>query len=208
MRIVKHLISAILAGFAIALGGAVSLAAGGGIPSALLGGLGILIVMIFDMSLFTMKTSDLMRANRDLERRIGKLAICIIGNVIGAVLCGIAFLFASNVPVLYDAATEMSEGLVAVVLQSMLGGLLVYTATHGYNRVSGGFAGCFIAILSFAAIEICGFSFAVTDIFHMAASGTFSFRMLMLAALEIFGNFLGVLIPVVLLAIRKRKENE
>ena len=41
MRIVKHFISALLAGFSIAVGGAVSASAGGGTVSALLGGLGI-----------------------------------------------------------------------------------------------------------------------------------------------------------------------
>ncbi len=208
MRIVKHFISALLAGFAIAVGGAVSASAGGGAVSALLGGLGILIVMIFDMSLFTMKTSDLARANRDMEKRIGKLALCMLGNGIGAVLCGLAFRFSAETAVTYDVEAELSVGILAVLLRSMLGGLLVYTATHGYNRVGGGFSGCLIAVFAFAAIELCGFSFAVTDIFYMTAAGVVSFETAMLAVLEIFGNFLGVLLPVVLFAIRRSPERE
>lgn len=205
MRIVKHFISALLAGFAIALGGAVSFSAGGGIASALLGGLGILIVMIFELSLFTMKTSGLTRAHRDLEKRVGKLVLCIFGNIVGALLCGFSFLIASDAPVLYDATAEVAQGFFAVLLQSIFGGLLAYTATHGYNRVSGGFAGCFIAVLAFAAIEICGFSFVVTDVFYMVAARNFSLDMLLLVVVETFGNFLGVLLPVLLLAARKHR---
>lgn len=207
MKFWGHFMPALLAGVAIALGEAVMLCAEAGVAGALISGVGILAVQAFNMSLFTVRAEDLLHSNRDFEKRLAKVFVAMLGNTVGAALVGYAFGFVSAFPIATLQLQSGGKDVFALLLRALFGGVLIYIAMHGYKRLSGGFSGCLIAVLSWAAMEICGFSFALADIFRFAATLKFSLEDTALCLLIMAGNVLGVLAAAGIHALRRDKND-
>lgn len=207
MKFMGLFMPALFAGIVMGLGGAVMLSVGAGPVAALLSGVGILAVQAFNMSLFTARTEELLRSNRDIERRIGKLCLTMLGNTVGAALVGLAFGFVSELEMQPMQVQTDTEGVFILLLRAFFGGMLLFVATHGYKRLSGGFAGCLLAVLAFATIELCGFSFALTEIFRSAATLVFSAKDTFFALLIMVGNTIGVLVTAWIHSLRRDKSD-
>lgn len=194
MRFIKTLAPAILAGVMIAFGGVVALSVENTVAAAILGSIGILAVLAFDMSLFTEKAESLLDGGRSVSKNLCKTLWSLFGNVVGAAIFGFLFSVINDTPVtFYSSMPEVKEMFILMV-RSVFGGMALYIALHGYRRLSGDFSGSLVAVSAFAASELCGFAFAVTETFRYAAAQIIHWRAAVYIVLIAIGNLAGVLV--------------
>lgn len=170
---------AIMAGVAIGIGGAVNLAAGRGIPGAVLFSVGLLAVLMFDYSLYTGKVCYLADG----------LPVILIGNLIGAVGVGL-LLRLTNVQV-GEAARMISlaklEEPWKAVPNGVLCNVLIYWGVEAYRKS----ASPIPTMLCVAVFVAAGFDHCVANAFYFAAGGVVSIRMIGFMALNVAGNTIG-----------------
>ena len=207
MRFVRHFVPSVFAGMVMALGTATATFAGLGALGILFGAFCVVAVQAFDLSLFTVRSAELFRHSSGVQRRFVKLCISVVGNLVGALLIGFALGCATEITVLPLAFEESIEGITALFLRAILCGVLLFVAMHGYKRLSGGFSGSLLACFAFSAAELCGLHFALTEVFRLAASGTFSAEGAFGIVLILLGNILGAILGAWLHSLRRDTED-
>lgn len=172
MKLFRTFISAILAGVAFSIGGAIylQLSDTSKFAAAFLFSIGILAVLFFDLAFFSDKASYIFKDPRHIDKRLTECFIVFFGNAFGAILSGLALS-----TVLGDAAKVIAKAALAsspmsIIIKSVICGMLMFIVFRGYARQSGGIAGCLIAIMSSMAFILCGFNNAITDVFFYAAA--------------------------------------
>ena len=163
MRIIKLIVSSALAGIAISIGGIAFLVSG----QAWTFPIGLFMVCLFELDLFTGKVSTVERLSR-----VPDLIIMVISNMFAAMLMGEVMRYAK--PQIVDAAVEIctrkvGEGFALVPL-AILCNVMIYTAVYSYNnrrsavRMFGLFFATFIFVL-------CGFEHCVANAFYFSLAG-------------------------------------
>lgn len=186
------MISSILAGFLIAMGGIVNLTLGG-IPGAVFFALGLMTIVTFQFSLFTGKAGLL--ASKQISPK--DLFIIWIGNFIGTMTCALMISAVPSGPGLTAKAAEiilLRSGQPAFVNLSLgiYCGLLMYIAVTGYKKTQN-YLFCIVPVAFFI---LCGFNHCVADMFYTALGATEWKHLLHLIPTTI-GNIIGCnLIPL------------
>ena len=194
MRFIRHLAPAVFAGFMIGFGGAVALSVQNTVVASLLGSVVLLAILGFDMELFTETAEKLLGSKRRLNRNLCMMFWTLFGNTIGAALFGFLYSFITTEPVSASAKLVDVKTIFAMVIRSVLGGMLLYVAVHGYRRLSGGFAGSIVAIGLYVPVQLCGFTFSVLEVFRYAAAQVVHWRAAVYIVILVLGNLLGVLL--------------
>ena len=215
MDFVFTLVSSILSGIAIAIGGAAYLAfySESVVIASMLFSIGFLAVVVFELNLFTDRIGFLFTQG-NIDRNINKMAIGFIGNVLGAFIMGIILMpeFKDSALPLFQAMAK--ENTFSCFLGSIICGMLIFIGIHGYRRANSGFTGCAILLFSATTIAVCNFDYAITNLFFISASfdsvTMYSKRIVdVLAAvlMPAIGNALGAMIFALLYRF-KNLENE
>ena len=135
-RIVNLFISAIAAGAAIAIGGAVFLSLDSKLAGALLFSLGLLTVVANGLSLFTGKVGY---APMNPPKYIIDLVIIWLGNYVGAAGFGLLYRL-TRAECVEKAQTivaaKLGDGLLSVFVLSIFCGILMFIAVNGYKKVT------------------------------------------------------------------------
>ena len=179
-RIVNLLISSVLAGVCIGLGGYVNLVMGG-IIGAVMFSFGLLSVVHYGLALYTGKSGFF--TNR---RELTDLLYIIAGNFVGCWLVSLIFDYAlpqyvENAQKIVDVIAGKS--LLAVFLLAIPCGFIMSTAVKFARE------GRFLPLLFGVPLFIvCGFRHSIADIFYYCAAMDFMFLPWLMA---ILGNFVG-----------------
>lgn len=189
------MILSILAGLMIAIGGVINLSIDGAL-GAFMFSLGLLIVLIFKLELFTGK-AGLLATN---EMKIGKLFKIWIGNFIGTAIVAILLTLTPKGVDLFEKSTQIvairnANDFYTNFVYGGFCGLMMYLAVSSYAL--GGLNPVY-AILPVAAFILCGFNHCVADMFYLNIGATALTDYLSLIPTT-FGNICGCyLIPLAL----------
>ena len=206
--LIKYLISGILAGLLIGIGGYAFLLARTRSISALpefLFSIALLTICTFQFSLYTGKICYLF--DNFNWKYLCELLMMLIGNLIGAALMGTMFYFCNSE---IDISIFMKNKLVnwyIVLLKSIGCGVLVYIAVEAFNKSKNILTGVLLLIMSVMTFMICGFEHSIADIFYTFASWTCNIKIILFILLVIAGNTIGGLIIPILRKIINKLES-
>lgn len=163
MSIIKLVISSALAGVAISIGGIAFLVSG----QAWMFPIGLFMVCLFELDLFTGKVSTVERLSR-----VPDLIIMVVTNMLAAMMTGEVMRYAK--PIIIDMAVKicekkMGEGLALIPL-AILCNVMIYTAVYSYKnkRSAEKMFGLYFATMIFV---LCGFEHCVANAFYFALAG-------------------------------------
>ena len=183
MKAISTLVSSILAGICIGLGGYVNLVMGG-IVGAVMFNFGLLSVVHYKYDLYTGKAGFFTN-----KVEFAELFLIIIGNFIGCWLVSLIFVQCSsdltNAQTIVD--TILGKSLIEVFLLAVPCGFIMSTAVAFARK------GQYLPLMFGVPLFIvCGFRHSIADIFYYCAANNFQLEPWLYAVL---GNFIGCNIP-------------
>jgi len=190
MKNFRLLISAIAAGIAIGIGGAVFLSLDNKIVGALFFSLGLLTVVSNGLALFTGKVGYL---PMNKPAYLLDLVIIWVGNYIGATLTGLAFHFTRAAKVdkaMSIVQAKLDDNLVSVFILSVFCGMLMFIAVNGYKKISD-WGRYLILVLPVAVFILSGYEHCVANMFYYAHALVFTPKALLWLAVMTVGNSVG-----------------
>jgi len=190
------LISAILAGIMIGIGGMVYLmlsAEGNKIAGAVLFSVGLFTIIIFKLHLFTGKVGYLPLPGEKAGDKAISIIITLIGNFIGTFIMGSAF--ASRLITTTEALKIVDEKLLMPITDAFLlaipCGILMFVAVEGYKRAESDAARAIIVIFCVSVFILSGFEHSIADMFYIAAVKAMNFKAIAFILVIVLGNAVG-----------------
>ncbi len=193
MRQGKVFLSAALAGVCIALGGTVYLSLENKVVGALLFTVGLFVICIFRLHLFTGKVCYVFGNG-------GAYAIDLIfvwlGNLAGTFLTATLEGLTRVGPALEAKAaalcqTKLEDGLLSVFILAIFCNMMIYIAVEGFNRAPHDLGRYLALFLGVAVFILCGFEHCVANMYYFSAAGAWSGRALLSLAAMTAGNAVG-----------------
>ena len=211
LEIARDVVSGVLAGMLISLGGAVFLACYpigeyGKFAGALLFSLALLCICMRGYALYTGKIGLILDSHKKAD--VSLLLLCLLGNLIGTVAFGflIGFIFPDSLKA--TAATlcenKLAQGYGFGLLRAVLCGILVYLSIDIYRKnksISG-------ILLCIPAFILSGYEHSIANMFYFSAAGIVSANAFGYLMMIVLGNSIGALIIPALLLIRPREKNQ
>ena len=191
---VKKIVSGILAGICIALGGTVFLSCESRYVGAVLFSVALLCICMQGYSLFTGKVGFL--PEKHDREAFSVLLLGLLGNLIGTVACGALIRYA--LPAVGDAAESMclvklTQAAPVTLIRGIFCGILMYLAVNVF-REKKTVAGIVFCIPAFI---LSGFEHSIADLYYFALSGMVSGKAFVFLWIVILGNALGgMLLPL------------
>ena len=213
MKYIKEYVSALLAGFIIAIGGCVYLSAESKALGACLFTIGLFIICTMGLNLFTGKVCYIFDhiggKKSDGVMPYGVLLVIIwLGNLSGTVLAGLMLRLTRIAPAITEKAaalceTKLSDDPLSIVVLAFFCNVLIYLGVESFKNVPhelGKYLALFLAIMVFI---LCGFEHCVANMFYFTAAGAWSLRAAAYLLLMTLGNGLGGLFFPVLRKVMK-----
>lgn len=194
MKHTETFCGAVLAGLAIGVGCTVYLSLDNRIAGAILFAVGLYMICVHGLYLFTGKVGYLADKGAGY---LPELGVIWLGNLAGTWLAGTA-LRMTRIQGVGEKAAAMcavknGDSLLSLLILGVFCGILMFAAVDGYKKCGHPLllAGCV------AAFILCGFEHCIADMFYYAAAGAWSLRSLLCVAVITLGNALGgMLIPL------------
>ncbi len=190
------LISAILAGIMIGIGGMVYLALdtqGSKIAGAILFSVGLFTIIIFKLHLFTGKVGYLPLPGESVLEKTISIAVTLVGNFIGTFIMGSAFagrlITTTNVLEMVDAKLMLS--IPDAFLLAIPCGILMFVAVEGCKKAEADSIKAVIVIFCVSVFILSGFEHSIADMFYIAAVKAINFKTLAFIFVIVLGNTVG-----------------
>ncbi len=194
----KHLLhaglSAVLAGIAIGIGGALYLSVDSSVVGALLFTVGLYSICVHGLHLFTGKIGYFF--DEDAKFR-AELPVILLGNFLGTGAAAL-LLRATRAKKIAERAAELcdvkvKDSLGSLFILAVFCGLLMYIAVDGYKKTQN-------PILLYACVSafiLCGFEHCIADMFYFSMAGMWNGATFLRILFIVLGNAVGgVLIPL------------
>ena len=187
----RDTLSGVSAGTCISLGGAVFLACENRTVGAVLFSVALLCICFRGYALFTGKVGFL--PENHARPAVQLLLLCLLGNLIATVICGILVRFAvpaSGETAFTVCSAKLTQSPAATLIRGFFCGVLMYLAVSVWRdrQTPVGILFCIpVFILS-------GFEHSIADMFYFAASGIVSARAFVFLWIVILGNALGAML--------------
>ena len=195
----KTIISGILAGISISIGGTVFLLCDSKTAGAVFFSVGLLCVCAFGFSLFTGKVCYVFDHDRSYAM---KLPLIWTGNLIGSLIVAFLELQTRLAPQLAEKAgsisrTKLSQGFFSAFILAVLCDVMIYIAVEGYKSIPhevGKYLAVFFGVTVFV---ICGFEHCVANMYYFTVGNAWSGQAVLYLLVMTAGNAAGgVLIPL------------
>ena len=198
----NDLVSGIISGILISLGGGVFLSCENKIAGSVLFAVALLCICMLGYYLYTGKICFMIEKHDKAAWQL--LILCIIGNAIGTFVCG--QLLAYAVPNMQEATAKicvakLNQLPLQTIIRGTFCGILIYLAVIIFrqNRNISGIVFCIpVFILS-------GYEHSIADMFYFAAAGSCDVPSFIFILLVILGNSVGgLLLPFLNLALKEK----
>ena len=190
MVYIRDILSGVLSGVLISIGGSVFLACENRIAGAVLFCVALLCICLKGYSLFTGKVGFIPAKHTKAD--VSALLLGLLGNLLGTVLCGYLLRLA-GMPFCETALTvceaKLAQSVPSGLIRAVFCGVLMYMAVSIYrekNTVTG-------ILFCIPAFILSGFEHSVADMFYFAASGIVSLQAMGYIWLVIAGNAAGAM---------------
>ena len=205
MKYLKVLLFGIYAGLAIGLGSLVYTVAstyltshGGIIFASALFSVGLILVCVLDLQLYTGKIGVVFDDREKLKENAINLPIMLVGNAIGAFALGIICHFAfMNIPEINDRIIAISQGKTAsdtVFLQGIFCGALVYIAVYFFKNLENWGMKIIGIITAVTLFVYCGFQHCIANMFYFGMAFNWNINILWNLLIVILTNSIGALL--------------
>ena len=190
-----YLIKGIYAGFMIGIGGTVYLAVDNKVVGSFLFAIGLLVVCMYGMNLYTGKIGYILINKVEY---VWELLLSLIGNFIGTYIIG--FLVRNTRFIAYQEKAltisniKLEDNLLSIFILAVFCGILMYIAVNNYKKVSGEvgkYIGIFLCVMVFI---LCGFEHCVANMYYFAAANVWTFKTFIYLFVMILGNSIGSII--------------
>ncbi len=207
MERARQLVSAILAGMLIGMGGTVYLSQSNPVVGSFLFAIGLYTIVAFQLHLFTGKIGY---TPFQKPIYIIELVITWFGNLLGT---GLTALMVKNSrigaplveKVLGVAQTKLSDNFLSILLLAIFCGMLMFIAVDCYRNVQGStlkFIGVFVPVMVFI---LSGFEHVIANMYYFSLAGAWSAHCVMSIIVMTIGNAVGgMLIPMYLKIFKLR----
>ncbi len=205
MKYLRTCLSAVLAGIAVAISGAVYLSTEpkSALFASLVFSVGFLTALIFELHLFTDKIGYLFTGGGRFQKRLASILFILLGNIVGAVLSGIALHCVIGGEAAARLALKESFSTEETVVRAIFCGMLMFISAHGYRRREGSFTGFVLSVMALSAVALCGFEHVLINFFYAAAAFRIDNDALLLVVLSLIGNVIGALLFSTLYTLKK-----
>lgn len=194
MKKLNLLLGAVLAGIAIGIGGTVYLSLDNKIVGSLLFSVGLYMVCLNGLNLFTGKVGY---AVEQPLSYILDLIIIWIGNFLGTGFVALTINLTRVSGIKETAAklseTKLNDSPISLFILGIFCGILMFVAVDGYKNSSN-------PIILFTCVSVfilCGFEHCIADMFYFSISGSWNATAFIYILIITLGNSLGgILIPL------------
>ena len=192
-------VGAVLAGFAIGLGGLCFLSVENRVVGAALFTVGLFTVCTFGLNLFTGKVCYVFENDGAYALR---LPLIWLGNLMGAGLAALPAALTRRGAELAEKAmalcrVKMDDSLLSLFFLGLLCNVFIYLAVEGYRNNPhelGKYLSLFFGVMGFI---LCGTEHCVADMFYFWMAGAWNGRAILCVLIITLGNCLGgVLLPL------------
>lgn len=207
MERARQLVSAIIAGMLISMGGTVYLSQSNPVIGSFLFAIGLYTIVAFQLHLFTGKIGY---TPFQKPVYVIELAITWFGNLLGA---GLTALMVKNSrigaplveKVIGIADVKLADNFLSIFLLAFFCGMLMFIAVDCYRNVQGStlrFIGVFVPVMVFI---LSGFEHVIANMYYFSLAGAWSAHCVMSIIVMTLGNAVGgMLIPLYLKIFKVR----
>ncbi len=191
----KTFLGAVLAGVAIGIGGCIYLSCDIKIVGALMFTIGLYIICLNKLFLFTGKVGYLV--NKDALYLLDLLIIW-LGNLLGTFIVALMFSFTRISDRLQENALAIcqakdSDNLISLFILGIFCGILMYAAVNGFRSTKNPL----ILLLCVSVFILCGFEHCIADMFYYSMAKAWTFDSFINVIIITLGNSLGgILLPL------------
>ena len=194
LRQVRLLALAILAGFAIGIGGIVFLSLDDKVIGALMFTVGLYTICAHGLNLYTGKIGYL------AENGIGfvpDLLVIWVGNLLGTMLAAWIVLRTRGSGIAEKAKgmceTKMGDSYLSLLILGIFCGFLMFAAVDGYKKTQNPI----ILFMGVATFILSGFEHCIADMFYFSVAGMWTMNSVLRILIITLGNSIGgLMIPV------------
>lgn len=191
-KYLDYLIKSIFAGIMIGIAGTVYLRVDNNIVGALLFSIGLLVICMYGMNLYTGKIGYILINKLNY---IYELLITILGNFIGTFLVARLVLL-TRFKSVSDKAIDLvnlklSDNLLSIFILAMLCGILMYIAVNNYKKINneiGKYSCIFMCVMVFI---LSGFEHSIANMYYISVANLLSLKSLLYIFIMILGNSVG-----------------
>ncbi len=192
----KEFLLAILAGIAIAIGGAVYLTLENKIVGSLMFTVGLYTIVVNGLFLFTGKVGYLVN---EKPKYLCTLLVTWLGNLAGTFLAAQLMLVTRIGDKLKEASqlaceVKVSQTLWSAFILAIFCGMLMFIAVDGYKETKNPI----ILLLCVSVFILCGFEHCIANMFYFSVAGAWTAKAFGYLVVMTLGNGVGgILIPLV-----------
>ncbi len=194
MNYKKTILTSILAGFSIGLGGFIFLSVDNKIIGSALFSLGLFLVLTMGLSLFTGKVCYILKGN--IKHNLINIPIIWCGNFIGSfILTSIIKFTRQSEGILENAQAicnvKNQDSYISLFLLGIICNIFIFIAVEEYNKnetVLGKYLAIFLGVMGFILV---GSEHCVADMFYYNMAGNYSADMFIRLLIITIGNSVG-----------------
>lgn len=191
-KYLDYLIKSIFAGIMIGIAGTVYLRVDNNIVGALLFSIGLLVICMYGMNLYTGKIGYILINKLNY---IYELLITILGNFIGTFLVARLVLL-TRFKSVSDKAVDLvnlklNDNLFSIFILAVLCGILMYIAVNNYKKINneiGKYSCIFMCVMVFI---LSGFEHSIANMYYISVANLLSLKSLLYIFIMILGNSVG-----------------
>lgn len=187
-----YLLKGIFAGIMISIAGTVYLSVSNHLFGAFLFSIGLLVICMYGMNLYTGKIGYILINKKDY---IYELILTLFGNFIGTFLSAKLLLLTrySNISETASkiVSLKLGDSMLSIFILSVFCGILMYIAVNNYKKLNtdiGKYSCKFLCIMTFI---LCGFEHCIANMFYFSISSVWSLKSLCYMLIMILGNSVG-----------------
>lgn len=192
---IDYFVKGIFAGFMISVGGTAYLAVSNNVLGAFLFSIGLLMICIYGMNLFTGKIGYILVEKISY---IWELLLTLVGNFVGTYVGG--FLIRNTRFINYQEKAisisniKLNDDFVSIFILSIFCGTLMYIAVNNYKKLDNYLGKYLSIVLCVMVFILCGFEHCVANMFYFSVANVWPIDTFIMLGIMIFGNSLGSVI--------------
>jgi len=194
-KCVNYLIKGVFAGFLIGIGGTAYLAVSSSYMGAFLFSIGLLMICIYGMNLYTGKIGYIIVEKINY---IYELILTLLGNFIGTYIAG--FLIRNTRFVSYQnkaislSEIKLNDNYLSIFILSIFCGMLMYIAVNNYKKLDNSLGKYLSIILCVMVFILCGFEHCVANMYYFSVANVWSLQAFVMLGIMVLGNSLGSIV--------------
>ncbi len=213
-KLLKTLFLGILAGFAIGLGSfafVMCKAAGSYIVGSVAFSIGLLLVCFLSLNLYTGKIGFAIDGPKE---NVINLAPIYVGNIIGAVVAGYLFYFATknleNVNAAINGVVNArvigdADPWYRCLIMSSLCGVFVFLAVYGYKKFQNSGMKTFAIIMCVFIFVVTGMEHTIANMVYFSFGNAWSWNAVLNITITTVGNSIGAILSYLSVKVVERK---